>query len=67
VARPALAEFTYANFAQSEIARLTELHLSCLEQRIDADLAAGRSAELVGELEALVAGPSAEGASRASN
>jgi predicted ATPase/DNA-binding SARP family transcriptional activator len=52
---PPLAEFTYADFAQSEIARLDELHLSCLEQRIDADLAAGRSAELVGELEALVA------------
>src|SRR3954447_4536095 len=45
----------YADFAQSVIARLDELHLSCLEQRIDAHLAAGRSAELVGELEALVA------------
>ena len=52
---PPLAEFTYADFAQSEIARLEELHLSCLEQRIDADLAAGRHGELIGELEALVA------------
>ena len=52
---PPLAEFTYADFAQAEIARLDELHLTCLEQRIDADLAAGRHTELVGELEALVA------------
>jgi predicted ATPase/DNA-binding SARP family transcriptional activator len=51
---PPLAEFTYADFAQSEIARLDELHLSCLEQRVDADLAAGRHAELIGELEAVV-------------
>jgi hypothetical protein len=31
------------------------LHLACLEDRIDADLALGRHADLVGELEALVA------------
>ena len=34
--------------------RLEELRLSALEQRIEADLALGRHAELVGELEALV-------------
>ena len=37
-----------------EIARLREARLAALEQRIDADLAAGRHAALVGELEALV-------------
>ena len=52
---PPLAEFTYSDFAQSEIARLEELHLSCVEQRIDDDLASGRHAEVVGELEGLVA------------
>ena len=51
---PPLAEFAYERFAQGEIARLEELRLACLEQRIEHDLAAGRHAELVGELEALV-------------
>ena len=32
----------------------TSCHLACLEDRIDADLALGRHAELVGELESLV-------------
>jgi DNA-binding SARP family transcriptional activator len=52
---PALADLAYERFAQIEIARLEELRLSALEQRIDADLAAGDHAELVGEIEALVA------------
>ena len=52
----ALADLAYEPFAQVEIARLEEMRLAVLEQRIDADLAAGRHAELVGELEALVAG-----------
>jgi DNA-binding SARP family transcriptional activator len=52
---PALADFTYEPFAQTAIARLEELRLAALEERIDADLALGRHAELVGELEALVA------------
>src|SRR5215208_7987234 len=52
---PPLAEFAFDSFAVVEIARLNELRLSALEERIDADLAAGRSAELVAELEALVA------------
>ncbi|MDX6454330.1 MAG: hypothetical protein QOD48_437, partial [Gaiellaceae bacterium] len=51
---PALAEFAQRRFAQTEIARLEELRLTCLEERLDADLADGRQAELVGELEALV-------------
>jgi predicted ATPase/DNA-binding SARP family transcriptional activator len=49
-----LADFAYESFAQGEIARLEELRLAALEQRIDAELALGRHAELVGELEVLV-------------
>jgi YVTN family beta-propeller protein len=52
---PPLADFTYELFAQSEIPRLEELRLEALEERIDADLAVGHGADLVGELEALVA------------
>jgi DNA-binding SARP family transcriptional activator len=52
---PPLAEFAQKRFAQIEIGRLEELRLACLEERIEADLANGRSAELVGELDALVA------------
>jgi DNA-binding SARP family transcriptional activator len=52
---PALADLAYEPFAQGEIARLEELRLAALDQRIDADLATRRHAELVGELEALVA------------
>ena len=48
---------------RAEIARLEELRWAALEQRIDADLASGRHAELVGELEALVDRASAPGAS----
>jgi DNA-binding SARP family transcriptional activator len=51
---PALADVAHARFAQSEIARLEELRLACVSERIDADLACGRHAEVVGELEALV-------------
>jgi DNA-binding SARP family transcriptional activator len=49
-----LADFAYEPFAQAEIARLEELRLACLEERIDRDLARARHAALVGELEALV-------------
>jgi DNA-binding SARP family transcriptional activator len=51
---PPLAEFVYRRFAQPEIARLEELRLAALEERIEADLHAGRHAELVAELDALV-------------
>jgi DNA-binding SARP family transcriptional activator len=50
-----LADLRYEPFAQSEIARLEELRLSALEERIDCDLALGRHRELVSELEPLVA------------
>jgi DNA-binding SARP family transcriptional activator len=49
-----LSDFAYSRFAQAEIARLEELRVSALEERIERDLAAGRHTELVGELEALV-------------
>ena len=51
---PALADFAYESFAQSEIARLEEARLTALEERIEAELALGEHARLVGELEALV-------------
>lgn len=51
---PPLADFAYERFAQDEITRLEELHVAALEDRIDADLALGRHAELVPELEGLV-------------
>jgi len=51
---PPLGEFAFERFAQPEIARLEELRHACLEDRIEADIASGRHAELVGELEALV-------------
>lgn len=50
---PALADVMYEAFAQAEAARLEELRLRCLETRIDADLALGRHADVVGELELL--------------
>jgi DNA-binding SARP family transcriptional activator len=53
---PALADFAYESFAQSAIARLEEIRLTAVELRIDTELALGRHDELVGELEALVAG-----------
>jgi DNA-binding SARP family transcriptional activator len=52
---PALADVAYEPWAQAEIARLEELRRTALEERIEADLALGRHAELVGELEALAA------------
>ena len=52
---PALADFRYERWAQSEAQRLEELRVAVLEERIEADLAAGRHAALAGELEALVA------------
>jgi predicted ATPase/DNA-binding SARP family transcriptional activator len=50
---PALADVADAPWAAGVIARLSELRLAALEDRIDADLALGRGAGLVPEVEAL--------------
>jgi DNA-binding SARP family transcriptional activator len=52
---PALAEVATAAFAGPAVARLDDLRLRALEDRVEADLAAGASDRLVAELEALVA------------
>ena len=51
---PALLDVSDAPFAQPEIARLEDLRLTCVGERIEADLACGREAEVTGELESLV-------------
>jgi DNA-binding SARP family transcriptional activator len=51
---PPLADLAYEQFAQVEIARLDEMRLAAVEQRVEADLALGRHAQLVPELETLV-------------
>jgi predicted ATPase/DNA-binding SARP family transcriptional activator len=50
---PALAEFGDLSCARDEAARLEEQRLVALESRIDADLAAGRHADVVAELQQL--------------
>jgi len=52
---PPLEEFAYETFAQATIAKLEELRLSAIEDKIEADLALGRHPDLVGELQMLVA------------
>jgi DNA-binding SARP family transcriptional activator/tetratricopeptide (TPR) repeat protein len=51
---PALADFRYEPFAQADIVRLEELHLACLEERVEADLGLGSAGVLVPELRRLV-------------
>ena len=51
---PPLPEFAYESWAQPEIARLEELRLTALEERLQADLDRGCDAELVPELDHLV-------------
>src|SRR5262245_65750791 len=51
----ALADLEAVPFAQAESHRLEELRLAALEERLDADLALGRNAELIPELERIVA------------
>jgi DNA-binding SARP family transcriptional activator len=48
---PPLADFPYEAFAQNEAARLEELRLTAVEERVEAELELGGAAELVGELE----------------
>jgi DNA-binding SARP family transcriptional activator len=52
---PALADVAADEVARAESARLDELRLAALERRVEAELACGRHADLVGELDALVA------------
>ena len=47
-----LADLGFEAFAQQEIGRLEELRLAALEDRVEAELEAGRHNDLVGELEA---------------
>jgi DNA-binding SARP family transcriptional activator len=51
---PAFAEFLGADFAVGPATRLEERRLAALDDRVDADLALGRHAALVGELTELV-------------
>jgi DNA-binding SARP family transcriptional activator len=51
---PALADFRFEQFARSEIARLEELRLLTIAERVEVDLALGRHALLVCELTRLV-------------
>jgi len=51
---PPLADLSYEQFAQPEIARLEELRLATIEERVEAELAQGEHAGLVPELENLV-------------
>jgi DNA-binding SARP family transcriptional activator len=52
---PPLADLAYEEFAQGAVAQLEELRLSLAEERIDYELEHGRPADVIGELEALVA------------
>jgi predicted ATPase/DNA-binding SARP family transcriptional activator len=51
---PALADLAYESFAQTEVGRLEERRLVAFEGRVEAELALGRHADLVAELEAAV-------------
>lgn len=51
----AYADVADAPFAAAEIARLDELRRQCLEERLAAEVAAGRAEEVLAELGALVA------------
>jgi DNA-binding SARP family transcriptional activator len=52
---PPLVDMTYESFARAPVERLEELRLSAIEKLIDADLALGRHAEIIPDLEELVA------------
>jgi DNA-binding SARP family transcriptional activator/tetratricopeptide (TPR) repeat protein len=49
-----LADLAYESFCQAEVARLEEMRMAAVEERIATDLALGRDIELVAELRALV-------------
>jgi DNA-binding SARP family transcriptional activator/ABC-type glycerol-3-phosphate transport system substrate-binding protein len=50
---PAFADLATEGALAAEIARLSELRVQALEERIAADIAQGRQGEVIGELEAL--------------
>ena len=52
---PALSDLAEEEFARIAAARLDELHVIAVEERLEADLELGRQADLVAELEQLVA------------
>src|SRR5207342_841165 len=52
----ALQDFADEPFARADIARLEELRISGIEDRLDTDLERGRHADVVAELENLVRG-----------
>jgi YVTN family beta-propeller protein len=52
---PALADLAGEPSVATDVARLDEERAAAVEDRIDADLALGRHAEVVGELEAIIA------------
>jgi predicted ATPase/DNA-binding SARP family transcriptional activator len=51
---PALADLASEAFAGPDVARLEELRLAAIEERIECELERGHHAEVVGEIEALV-------------
>jgi predicted ATPase/DNA-binding SARP family transcriptional activator len=53
---PALSDVADFAFAQADAARLEEARMAAIEDRAEADLACGRHASLVSELDGLVAG-----------
>jgi DNA-binding SARP family transcriptional activator/WD40 repeat protein len=51
---PAFAEFAYDDFARAEAARLEELRVTAVEDRVDAKLTLGHHEQVIGELERTV-------------
>ncbi len=51
---PALADFVYEPFAQRAISALEELRIEAMEDRIESELALGRAASVIPELESLI-------------
>jgi predicted ATPase len=52
---PALADFVYERFARTDAARLEEMRLGAIEDRLECELACGNHANVAAELEGLVA------------
>jgi predicted ATPase/DNA-binding SARP family transcriptional activator len=51
----AFADFAYEEFVRAEAERLEELRLACIEERLEADIALGRHADALPELQSLLA------------